>query len=61
MNIPGGGLVLDIVWQDPPTEGLSRLKPQGLKSEGFGNIAPSKIKLRREVPPGRLTTWLLTG
>ena len=29
---------------------------RALRHEGLGNTAPSEIKLRREVPLGRLTT-----
>ena len=28
---------------------------RALRSEGFGNTAPTEIKFRREVPLGRLT------
>ena len=33
---------------------------RALRSEGFGNTAPSEIKFRREVLPGRLMVWLWT-
>ena len=33
---------------------------RALRSEGFGNTAPSEIKFRRKVPPGRLMAWWWT-